>query len=145
MRTTSLYPVLMTNDVAATAAFYQRHFEFQVMFESDWYVSLRLDDWELAILDASHPTIPAGFRNVATSGVLLNLEVDDVDALYERLLGDGLEPVLPLRSETFGQRHAIFVGPGSVLIDVITPIPPAEEYADQFAAPALDEARGGAS
>jgi uncharacterized glyoxalase superfamily protein PhnB len=145
MRATSLYPVLMTTDVAATAAFYQRHLEFEIMFESAWYVSLRLGSWELAILDASHPTIPAGFRNSPTSGILLNVEVEDVDALYERLLAEGLEPVLPLRSEPFGQRHAIFAGPGGVLIDVITPIPPTEEYADQFAPAALDEARGVAS
>lgn len=143
MRATSLYPVLTTTDVAATAAFYQRHFEFEVMFESDWYVSLRLATWELAILDASHATIPAGFRDAPASGVLLNIEVDDVDSLYERLLADGLEPVLPLRSEPFGQRHAIFAGPGGVLIDVITPSAPTEEYAEQFAATALDEARGG--
>ncbi|TIN51571.1 MAG: glyoxalase, partial [Mesorhizobium sp.] len=36
MRTTSYYPVLMTGDVAGTAAFYVEHFRFQPLFESDW-------------------------------------------------------------------------------------------------------------
>lgn len=137
MNVTSLYPVLATNDVAATATFYRTHFGFDTSFESDWYVSLTLDSWELAILQADHQTVPEQFRGRAASGMLLNIEVADVDALYERLLESGLEPVLPLRSEEFGQRHAIFAGPDTVLIDIITPIPPSEEYLAQFSADAL--------
>ncbi|GAB3633836.1 VOC family protein [Microbacterium shaanxiense] len=145
MNISSFYPVLATNDVAATAAFYRSHFGFDTSFESDWYVSLKLDTWELAILQADHPTIPEQFRNKAASGMLLNIEVPDVDSLYERLVASGLNPVLPLRSEEFGQRHAIFAGPDAVLIDIITPIQPSEEYLAQFSAEALEEAQGGAS
>lgn len=131
MSTMSVYPVLMTDDPTTTAAFYRTHFGFELTFEADWYVSLRRDQWELAILDASHPTIPVPGRPAA--GVLLNIEVDDVDAEYERLVVNGpLEACLPLRSESFGQRHFIVEGPDGVLIDVITPIPPGEYYADQF-------------
>lgn len=145
MNITSFYPVLAANDVAATAAFYRDHFEFDTSFEADWYVSLKLDSWELAILQADHPTIPERFRDRAASGMLLNIEVSDVDSLYERLVASGLNPVLSLRSEEFGQRHAIFAGPDAVLIDIITPIPPSEEYLAQFSAEALEEAQGGVS
>lgn len=131
MSLTSLYPVLMTNDVATTAAFYRTHFGFDVTFEADWYVSLRRDRWELAILDASHPTIPGTGR--AASGILINLEVDDVNDEYERLVTHGpLIAVLALRSEDFGQRHFIVAGPDDVLIDVITPIEPNDEFTAQF-------------
>lgn len=145
MNITGFYPVLATDDVAATAAFYRSHFGFDTSFESDWYVSLKLDSWELAILQADHPTIPEQFRDRAASGMLLNIEVPDVDSLYERLVTSGLDPVLPLRSEEFGQRHAIFAGPDAVLIDIITPIPPSDEYLAQFSAEALEEAQGGAA
>lgn len=129
MSLTSVYPVLMTQDVPATAAFYRTH--FGLAFEADWYVSLTRDRWELAILDASHPTIPITGR--PASGVLINLEVDDVDAEYERLVTQGpLETLLPLRSEDFGQRHFIVAGPDGVLIDVITPIQPTAEFAAHF-------------
>lgn len=144
MKITSLYPVLATKDVKAAADFYRHHFGFDTAFESDWYVSLRLESWELAILLADHPTVPESFRGRTASGLLLNIEVPDVDSLYEQLVASGLQPVLPLRSEEFGQRHAIFSGPDAVLIDVITPIPPSDEYAAQFSAEALDETRGGA-
>jgi catechol 2,3-dioxygenase-like lactoylglutathione lyase family enzyme len=133
MTLTSSYPVLMTRDVAATAAFYQHHFGFTVTFEADWYVSLKRDQWELAVLDATHETIPATHRGPVAAGLLINLEVGDVDAEYARLVLDGpLEPLLPIRSEGFGQRHFIVAGPDGVLIDVITPIEPAPEYAEQF-------------
>lgn len=123
MTLTSSYPVLMTNDVPATAAFYRGHFGFQVVFEADWYVSLIRDRWELGILDASHPTVPEPARGIVAAGVLMNLEVDDVDAEYDRLVTRGaLEPLLDMRSEVFGQRHFILAGPDGVLIDVITPI-----------------------
>jgi catechol 2,3-dioxygenase-like lactoylglutathione lyase family enzyme len=132
MSITSVYPVLMTHDVQTTAAFYLTHFGFGVSFEADWYVSLVRDSWELAVLDASHPTIPDRAR--PASGVLINLEVDDVDAEYDRLVTNGpLDALLPLRSEDFGQRHFIVAGPDDVLIDVITPIEPSAQFSAQFA------------
>jgi len=135
MPLTSAYPVLMTQDVPATAAFYSTHLGFEPTFEADWYVSLTRDRWELAILDAAHPSIPVSGRPAA--GLLLNLEVDDVDAEYDRLVTHGpLEALLPLRSEDFGQRHFILAAPDDVLIDVITPISPTEEFAAQSTATA---------
>jgi catechol 2,3-dioxygenase-like lactoylglutathione lyase family enzyme len=143
MNLTSLYPVLASSDVAASADFFRDHFGFETTFEAEWYVSLRLGSWELAVLQAGHPTIPEHYRERTADGVLLNLEVDDVDAVHDRLVAAGLTPVLPLRSEDFGQRHTIFAGPDGVLVDIITPIPPSGEYAEQFSADALEEARSG--
>lgn len=138
MTWTGNYPVLLTADVGSTAQFYQSHFGYTVNFEADWYVSLQRDQWELAILDMGHVTIPEAYRGVGAGGVLINIEVSDVDAEYERLVTNGpLEPVLSLRSEDFGQRHFIVAGPDGVLVDVISPIEPAGE----FVAPILTEVR----
>lgn len=133
MTLTSMYPVLMSDDVTAAAGFYRDHFGFQSTFESDWYVSLRRDAWELAILDPGHETIPEAYRGRAATGVVVNLEVEDVDAEYERLVTNGTLPaVLPIRSEAFGQRHFIVAAPDGVLVDVITPIEPDETFAAQY-------------
>lgn len=133
MPVTSIYPVLMTTDVASTARFYRENFDFSPTFESDWYVSLRRDNWELAVLDAHHETVPSGLRGKSTTGLIVNIEVDDVDDHYRRLVTDGdLQAVLPIRSEAFGQRHFIVAGPDGVLIDVITPIEPADAFAAHF-------------
>lgn len=139
MKCTQFYPVLMTNDVDGTRDFFTRHFDFQPLFESDWYVHLQMRGDEavnLAVLRGDHPTIPDAGRGRA-AGLLLNFEVDDVDAEFHRLTGQGLVPILPLRDEDFGQRHFILHGPEGVLIDIITPIPPSEDFAAGYDAAAL--------
>lgn len=129
---TSCYPVLMATDVAATAAFFETHFDFERTFAADWYVSLRAGASELAVVAVDHPTVPAGSGTPA-AGLLVNIEVDDVDATYARLVGRaGLRPRLELRTETFGQRRFVVEAPGGVLVDVITPIPPGEEHVEAF-------------
>jgi uncharacterized glyoxalase superfamily protein PhnB len=135
MKTTSYYPVLMTDDVAATAAFYKAHFRFQALFDSGWYVHLQsLEDKRvnLGIVAGDHETIPAAGRGKA-SGLLINFEVHDPDAVYERAQAAGLPILLSLRDEAWGQRHFITQDPNGVLIDVIKPIPPSAEFAAQYA------------
>lgn len=104
---TSCYPVIASHDVAAAR-------------------------YELALLDFTHPTVPAAYRK-PVQGLLLNLGVSDVDAEHRRLVVEaGLTEELSLRSEEFGQRHFIVAAPDGVLVDVITNIPPGETYADNF-------------
>lgn len=142
MKVSSYYPVIMTGDVNGTAAFYRRHFGFVALFESDWYVHLQLEgdaSVNLAVLDGDHETIPAPGRGRA-AGLLLNFEVDDVDAVHQRLVAAGLPVLRSLRDEDFGQRHFITADPNGVLIDIITPIAPSADYAAQYAAGALPQA-----
>lgn len=136
MQLTSFYPVICTEEIAQSGDFYVKHFGFEVIFEADWYISLKMTNhshqYELAILDYTHPSIPEAFRK-PVQGLILNFEVEEVDAEYERLIKEaGLSLALDIRSEDFGQRHFIVNAPGGVLIDVITNIPPSEEFARQF-------------
>ena len=71
------YPVLCSERVAESRDFYVRHFGFEVSFDSEWYVSLKHGqraEYELALLDVNHPTIPDAGRKVV-GGVLLILAV----------------------------------------------------------------------
>lgn len=139
MKSTSYYPVIMTDDVAGTAAFYNSHFGFRALFESDWYVHLQSTETEhvaLAILDSSHETIPAAARG-RISGLLLNFEVEDVDSVYAACRNAGLPILREIRDEDFGQRHFITADPNGVLIDIIKPIPPSAEFAAMYDASAL--------
>ncbi|MEV4014645.1 VOC family protein [Nonomuraea angiospora] len=135
MELTSFYPVICTTRLQESHDFYTGLLGFETTFEADWYVSLRrpgTPPYELALLDHSHPTLPEAYRAPAR-GLLLNFEVADVDAEWERLVvGAGLTAELALRSEDFGQRHFIVADPNGVLIDVITPIAPSAEYAEQY-------------
>jgi catechol 2,3-dioxygenase-like lactoylglutathione lyase family enzyme len=136
MKTTSYYPVLMTDRVAETVDFYRIHFGFRPLFETDWYVHLQSAEEpsvNLAILDRSHPTIPELGRDRSACGLLLNFEVEDPDSVHARLAAAGLPIHLPLRDEDFGQRHFITSDPNGVLIDVIKPIPPSAEFLAKYA------------
>ncbi|QIS01977.1 glyoxalase/bleomycin resistance/extradiol dioxygenase family protein [Nocardia brasiliensis] len=137
MKLNSFYPVIGTPEIAAARDFYTTWLGFEITFEADWYVSLRRKgdvEYELALLDFTHPTVPAAYRK-PVQGLLLNFEVDDVDAEWERLVvRGGIEAQLAIRSEEFGQRHFIIADPGGVLIDVITEIPPTGEFAAQYTA-----------
>ena len=139
MKTTSYYPVLMAEDVAGTAAFYVRHFQFTPLFESDWYVHLQSTEdsgVNLGIVQGDHETIPQEGRG-RTSGLLINFEVEDPDVVHERLVAAGLPILRSLRDEPFGQRHFITKDPNGVLIDVIKPIAPSAEFLAQFAPEAV--------
>ena len=141
MKTTSYYPVIMTDDVAGTAAFYAAHFKFEALFTSDWYIHLQSKEDEkvtLAVLDGSHETIPTIGRG-KVSGLLLNFEVEDVDAVYGAVRAAGLPILLDIRDEDFGQRHFITADPNGVMIDVIKPIPPSADYAALYDASVLPQ------
>ena len=139
MKSTSYYPVIMTDDVSGTAAFYFEHFRFEALFTSDWYIHLQSSEDEkvtLAVLDGQHETIPAEGRG-RVSGLLLNFEVEDVDSVYDRLRAAGLPILKDIQDEDFGQRHFITADPNGVLIDVIKPIPPNADFAAMYDASVL--------
>lgn len=138
MQLSSFYPVIMTtaDKLLATRDFYTQKLGFGITYEADWYISLKRVGtpfpFELAILDHTHPTIPAG-QGQPVAGLLLNFEVADVDAEYQRLVErGGMQALIPLRDEVFGQRHFMISDPNGVLIDIITVIPPNAEEAAQY-------------
>lgn len=144
MRCTQYYPVIQTNDVAATKDFYVENFRFKVSFDADWYCHLQSSEdaaVNIAILDGNHETIPAEGRGTV-GGLILNFEVENVDAEFQRAKDAGLPILKPLTDEVFGQRHFITRDPNGVLIDVIKPIPPAAEFADQYSEDALPVSGG---
>lgn len=141
MKMTQYYPLIQVADVGRTAAFYAQHFGFRPLFESDWYVHLQSEKNEeinLAVLQHDHESVPAGHRG-ATKGMILTFEVEDVDAEHERLCKAGVNVVQELRDELHGQRHAIYRDPNGILLDVITPIAPSEEFAGAYDPSALPQ------
>lgn len=132
MNVTGFFPLLATDHLAETAAFYER-LGFAKVFEADWYIHLM---WpanqavQLGLLLPGHETQPPLFQSrFGGRGVHLTLEVDDVDAVYAKLKAEGHTIVVDLRSEDWGQRHFALEDPNGVGIDIVTPIEPTEEFA----------------
>ncbi|MEM6593526.1 MAG: VOC family protein [Pseudomonadota bacterium] len=139
MKCTQYYPVIQTAQVEDTARFYIDHFRFQRAFDSDWYIHLQSSEdpaVNLAILDHTHDTIPEDYR-APSQGLILNFEVEDAKTVFEDAQQRGLAIIKPLTDEPFGQRHFITCDPNGILVDVITPIPSAPEFAAQYTENAL--------
>ena len=133
MNLESVYPVICTDKVAASKAFYLEYFPFETTFDSDWYVSLQSTGerpFELALLDYRHETMPERYREPFQGGLIVNFEVEEVDSVFEQFKAAGLPIHLELRSEPFGQRHFITSDPNGVLIDVVKVIPYSGEFAE---------------
>lgn len=131
MKLSSHYPVILTEKIAETSAFYCQHLGFAKSFEADWYVSLATKTvpmFELALLQPGHASIPVPLHQ-PTANLILNFECEDVAAAYQKLIReDQLPCLLDLRDEPWGQRHFITRDPNGILIDIIQPIPPSEEF-----------------
>lgn len=142
MRLKSLFPVIVTSKLAQARDFYVEHFDFRVVFQADWYVQLHgfrgkeAPPMELAFMLPNVENQPALLHMAFSgAGVILSMEVDDVDAVYTKLNRAGAlkEVVIDLRDEPWGQRHFLFKDPAGTLLDVFQMIPPTtSEYAEAY-------------
>ncbi|MCG8587693.1 MAG: VOC family protein [Proteobacteria bacterium] len=127
----SLFPDICTEDVAAARDFYTRLLGLKAVFENDWYVQLQDPEdpsLQLAFVKRDHPSVPEGHRDSAR-GVIVTIEVDQVDPVFERAERLGVPIVQTLRDEAWGQRHFMAQDPTGLLLDVVQLIPPSGEYA----------------
>lgn len=126
----SLYPLILVQNVEASAVFYEKHFGFTRVFSRDWYIHLRSPAqsvYELAVIAFDHETIPPAGR-APTKNLVLSFEVEDAAAVHARFVSAGVTIIQPLRDEVFGQRHFIATDPTGIMLDVITPIDPDPEW-----------------
>jgi hypothetical protein len=109
----------------------------RLAFEADWYVQListTTPAAQLGLVVTDHDSVPAVFRRPA-AGVLVTIEVEDVDAVHERAQARDLRIELSLRSEDWGQRHFITRDPNELAVDVVQVIPVTSAEADGQYAP----------
>src|SRR5262245_45589784 len=135
MRHKSLFPVIITPALAAARDFYVHQLHFRIVFEDEWYVHLhapRIDGGvplELAFMSPDLHSLPFPLRSAFNGqGMIVTIEVEDVDALYEKLCRIGSEMIVELQDEPWGQRHFLLRDPSGTMLDVVKPIPPSSEY-----------------
>jgi catechol 2,3-dioxygenase-like lactoylglutathione lyase family enzyme len=140
MSVNAVFPVLMTDRLAESRDFYADLLDMRLAFEADWYVQLlspTTQAAQLGLVATEHESVPAAFRRAA-AGVLVTVEVDDVDALHQRARARGLPIELSLRDEDWGQRHFITRDPNGLAVDVVQVIPvSSDEAAAQYASDVL--------
>lgn len=145
MQIQDLYTIVVTDQLAASQAFYMRWFGFQVGFESSWFVYLLSEGdrpFGLALMSSDHPSAPPGPEPYSGKGMCLEFQVADAAAEYERLQRSGLAIAYPLRDEPWGQRRFGLADPTGVWIDVVQQIEPVAGYWQQYI-PEADVLQGG--
>ena len=131
----SLFPLTCSDDLPADRDFYRHLLGLEVAFENDWYVQLRHPRngaAQMAFVRRDHDSVPEGHR-ARPAGVIVTVEVDEVDPLHARARELSLPIVQELRDEHWGQRHFITRDPSGLLVDLVQLIPPSAEYASGYA------------
>ena len=123
----SLFPDICTDDLARSRDFYRDLLGFEVSFENAWYVQLQHPKQpaaQIAFVLRDHDSVPRAFQARA-QGVLVTVELADVDACHAQARALGLELAYDLVSEVWGQRHFMVSDPNGLLVDVVQLIPTA--------------------
>src|SRR5687767_13235345 len=98
---------VVTDKPSEVAAFYTQYFDLQVGMDLGWFITVRRGtaDWELAICERGHPTVPAAVSAQTGSTNLFGFVVDDADQVAATLREGGVELEGEPVTEPFGQRH----------------------------------------
>ncbi len=126
MRIKRVDTTISTDKLTESKEFYIRHFNFQLVYESDWYIELIAPGLPAGI-SFTKPQRDAG-EFFHGSGIIISLEVDDVDAEYRRLKAAGVEPCEDLVDKPWGERSFVVNDPNGVHLYIYTSIPPTPEY-----------------
>lgn len=113
---------ITTQKLEESKEFYTSVLGFGVTFENEFYLLLHTPDKQtnLAFLLPNHPSQQPLFHEpFAGQGMFLTIEVDDVDAIYEKIRQMGVNIDIELRDESWGDRHFAIRDPNGIGIDIV--------------------------
>ncbi len=115
-----LYPLLITEKLKECANFYVEHFDFEKVFEQDWYIQLvHKSGAELAFMVPGAQNQPEQLHpSFGGNGLVYSFEVEDAEKEFKRLEGY-VDIFYPLTTEEWGQKHFMITGVAGEVIDVV--------------------------
>jgi predicted enzyme related to lactoylglutathione lyase len=129
MKTKKLSTCFCTTEVDSCREYYITYFAAKAVFDCGWYVILKIDQ------DGSEICFIQPQENMpvfAGKGVMLNFNVDDVDAEYSRLTKAGLQIAMPLEDHPWGDRGFSVVDPIGNSVYVYSDREPSGEFKQYF-------------
>ena len=130
MKAKEVSTAFTTDKVEESRDFYVRYLGARVTFDCGWYVNLELGSEKQTLQfmspreGQSKPSSPAG--------LMYNFEVEDVDKEYERLVGMGIEAVMPLEDHPWGDRGFAIQDPNGITLYLWTFREPSEEFKQDY-------------
>jgi catechol 2,3-dioxygenase-like lactoylglutathione lyase family enzyme len=120
---TNLFAVtIFSEDLAAMREFYERVFELPCVFGGDTSAVYKFGDTMINIIDiggAPELIAPAPVAGPGTGArSMFTVQVDDVDALYEKLVAKGVEFLNGPMDRPWGPRTAAFADPAGHMWEI---------------------------
>jgi catechol 2,3-dioxygenase-like lactoylglutathione lyase family enzyme len=122
MNVTRLLPNICTDQMEETRDFYINLLGLVVgTVHPGWYIQVvspadpRL---QIGIVRRDAEFTPKAFQRPA-QGVIISVQVDDVDAIHAAAVKRGLQIAQGLRDEDFGMRHFMVADPNGLLVNVM--------------------------
>lgn len=118
---------IMTNicsdNLAKSRDFYTKLFDFNVDYDSDWFVHLISKDkkLELGIIERTNEIVPNGFQN-NPQGFYVTFVVDNVDEIFKIAESEKFEIISEPTDTFYGQRRLLLKDPNGALVDISSPI-----------------------
>lgn len=116
----NLYPIVTTTAIHECRDFYRYVFGARVVFQSDWYVQLAVDKWEIGFLRPDPPQKLPVFQHARPStGLCIAVEIADVRAMHEKLTLRGIDTLG--RPEQFPNGEMAFsvMDPAGVVLNFV--------------------------
>jgi catechol 2,3-dioxygenase-like lactoylglutathione lyase family enzyme len=120
-------PMVVTDKVAQTRDFYEKHFGLQVSFDCGWYVSLKAKPVEHGEFEIAFRE-PKGGEPCCAGGLAFGLQVADADAELARLRKEGVAIDRDIASNPWGDRSFLVHDPSGVGVYVFHSIEPSAEF-----------------
>ena len=115
---------VLSDDLEASKSFYTTLFDFEVDYDSDWFVHLisTSHQLEFGIMSVNSDILPADIQP-QPRGFYTTFVVSDVDAVWEVAKEKGLTVLSEPEDTFYGQRRLVLESPEGSIIDVSAPIP----------------------
>lgn len=104
--------------------FYSTLFDFNVDYDSDWFIHLISKDkqLELGIIDRNNEIVHKNFQH-SPQGFYMTFVVDNVDELFKIAKSHKFEIIEEPADTFYGQRRLLLKDPNGALVDISAPIP----------------------
>ncbi len=114
---------ICSDKLAETKFFYTKLFDFNVDYDSDWFIHLVSKDknLELGIIDRSNDLVPIEFQN-SPQGVYITFVVENADELFAIAESEKFEIISRPMDTVYGQRRLLLKDPNGLLVDISSPI-----------------------
>jgi len=115
-----LYPIITTVLVRECRDFYVKALDARVLFETEWYVHLSVDGWEIGFLRPNPPVrLPVFLHATLSRGLCLAVEVEDVRKLCDQLQAKGIQLLGQLERFPSGELAFSAVDPAGVVLNIV--------------------------